>query len=250
MTALGKLLAALLMAAGLAMMTWATGVYTSRPNWLDKAPEGGADKGTDPVTFDQLKAEIEKLNRAAGYASAQWGANLEALKAREQYRADRRKGYAVRLEWARNGNPADLVEPGSAFGKGFYKPVVEGKETQLYDLSLDAKGLPRGEAILGSDGKALPGRDKLLNSVNKDFELSQSLTDEIAKQRREYDRLSVAVAQADRKLQAMNVIRDSVNAELFHLSTFEVNVYETRETVARRERDLRKRLAALGLTNP
>src|SRR5436305_2045118 len=45
-------------------------------------------------------------------------------------------------------------------------------------------------------------------------------------------------------------IRDSVQSELFFLSTFEVNVFETRETVFRRERQLRNRLKGLGLVDP
>ena len=49
---------------------------------------------------------------------------------------------------------------------------------------------------------------------------------------------------------AMGVIRDSVQAELFFLSTYEVNVFETRETVLRRERQLRGRLKVLGYNDP
>jgi len=41
-----------------------------------------------------------------------------------------------------------------------------------------------------------------------------------------------------------------VQAELFFLSTFEVNVFETRETVFRRERQLRDRLRTLGINDP
>jgi hypothetical protein len=48
----------------------------------------------------------------------------------------------------------------------------------------------------------------------------------------------------------MGVIRDSAQAEVFFLSTFEVNVFETRETVFRRERQLRARLKGLGILDP
>ena len=48
----------------------------------------------------------------------------------------------------------------------------------------------------------------------------------------------------------MGIIRDNTQAELFFLSTFEVNVFETRETVFRRERQLRDRLKILGIVNP
>ena len=46
------------------------------------------------------------------------------------------------------------------------------------------------------------------------------------------------------------MIRDSIQSEWFFLSSFEVNVYETRETVLRRERQLRNRLKALGVVDP
>ena len=39
--------------------------------------------------------------------------------------------------------------------------------------------------------------------------------------------------------------REVVQSEMFYLSTFEVNVYETRETVFRRKKQLDNRLAEL-----
>ncbi|MBY0460995.1 MAG: hypothetical protein K2V38_27050, partial [Gemmataceae bacterium] len=110
MTAIGKLLAALVLLAGLVMMTWAVGVYLQRPVWTAKTAEGG-EKPAEPVTFEQYKAEAEALNRAAAVASDLWGTNLKALEDREAFRADRLKAYAEREQWARTGNPKDLIEP-------------------------------------------------------------------------------------------------------------------------------------------
>jgi hypothetical protein len=43
----------------------------------------------------------------------------------------------------------------------------------------------------------------------------------------------------------MGDIRDEVQSERYFLETFEVNVYETRETVLRRKKQLLQRLAEL-----
>lgn len=250
MTAFGKLLAFLTLAAGLTLMTWAVAVYAQRPAWLAPAPEAGADKAAAPVSFAALKVEIDGLGRQAAVASGTWGANLSALQAREKVRDDRRAGYAQRLQWARTGNPKDLVDPANdKSGKGFYAPVVD-PATKLYDLSVDAAGRPKGEALLGGDGQPLPGVDRLSTSVAADVKAIEGLTEEIGRQRSEYDRLRLQVLDTKGRLDAMNTIRDSVRAELFYLSTFEVSVYETRETVVRRERQLRGRLRGLGVIDP
>lgn len=256
MTAIGKLLAFLTLVVGLTMMTWAVGVYAQRPAWLNAAPEGGADKGASPVTFAELKTEIEALNRAARVASGNWGDNLKALEEREKFRADRRKGYARLLEWAHKGNPKDLIDPANPkSGKGFYVQVAD-PVTKLYDLALDAGGKPKGDAILGSevgpDGKPqpLPGLDGLANSVTADVKGIEALTQDIIEQRNQYNVLSAEVIATEKRVAAMNTIRDSVQAELFFLSTFEVNVYETRETVLRREAQLKRRLKLLGVSDP
>ncbi|MDY3553070.1 hypothetical protein R5W24_002161 [Gemmata sp. JC717] len=256
MTAIGKLLAFLILVVGLTMMTWAVGVYAQRPAWFNPLPEGGADKGAGAASYAELKAEIDSLNEAAKAASGLWGDSLKSLEAHEQFRANRRNGYARLIEYAHKGNPKDLIDPANPkSGKGFYLPVVDPR-TRLYDLTFDAAGRPKGEAVLGSevgpDGKALPlpGLDALTNSVAADAQRIELLTKEIADQRRLFDTLSADVLATEKRLVAMNTIRDSVQAELFFLSTFEVNVFETRETVLRRDRQLRDQLKRLGVSNP
>jgi hypothetical protein len=250
MTAIGKLLALLLFVVGLALLTWAVGVYGQRPGWFGEPPEGGVDKGHNPVTFKGLKAEIDGLNRGAAVASDLWGTNLKALEETEKLRADRRKGYALRLQWAKTGNPRDLNDPANPkSGTGFYAPVVDPK-LNLYDLSLDATGKPKGEPILSNEGKPLPGLSGLLASVAGDVKEIEELVKQTAEQRALFDELSKEVIATERKVIAMNTIRDSIQGELFFLSTFEANVYETRATVLRREDQLRKRLRALGVIDP
>ncbi|VTR91020.1 unnamed protein product [Gemmata massiliana] len=250
MTAIGKLMAFLLLAVGLAMMTWAVSAYAQRPAWFDPIPEGGVDKNVHTATFAQLKVEIDALNRSADIASGVWGASLKELESREALRANRLKGFAERYRWARKGNPRDLTDSANPrSGKGFYAPAID-PVLKLYDLSLDATGKPKGAPILGSDGLPLPGIDMLTDSVSNDLKEMQDLTAQITEQRRKFDELSVGVIATEKNLVKMNVIRDSVQAELFFLDTFEVNVYETRETVARRELQLRKRLKSLGIANP
>ena len=249
MTAIGKLMAFLLFAAGIAMMTWSVSTYVQRPGWFEPIPEG-VDKGNNPVTFKQLQAENEALNRAAAVASDTWGANLKELEEREAFRYSRLKAYAERNRWARKGNPKDLIDAANPkSGKGFYAPVVD-PNIKLYDLTLDAAGKPKGAAIKGSDDQPLPGIEGLAGSTADDVQGMVELTADIIKQRRAYDKLSIDIAVADDNLRRMNVIRASVQSELFYLSTFEVNVYETRETVLRREKQLRVRLKTLGVIDP
>jgi hypothetical protein len=119
----------------------------------------------------------------------------------------------------------------------------------LHDLST-VGGIPKGKAVLGTDGNPLPGLDGLLDSIVGDVTAMQELNKQIMDGRKEYDKISAQVAATEVRLVKMGVIRDSVLAELLFLSTFEVNVFETRETVFRRERQLRSSLKVLGITDP
>ena len=250
MTAIGKLLALLNLMIGLTIMAWSVSVYTLRPGWFADPPTGGVDAGNKPVGFKEMQAETSVLGRAAGLASEAWGTRLATLEAREQLRADRRAAYAQRLRWARAGNPKDPVDPANpkSPGKGFYEPVVD-PATNLYDLTL-AAGVPTGKAVFGTDGLPLPGLDGLLGTVAGDAAEIVNLTNQIEAQRVEFDKLSGDVVAVEARAVSMGVIRDSVQAELFFLSGFEVDVFETRETVFRRERQLRERLKVLGVVNP
>jgi hypothetical protein len=249
MTAIGKLLVVLTLVVGLGIMTWSLGVYVERPGWFDPPPEG-ADKGSGPAGFKQLEEEAKALTRSAAVASEAWGTNLKLLEERERYRAGRSAGYAERLRWAKKGNlkdPVDKDNPKSA-GKGFYEPVID-PASKLYDLTTVA-GIPRGKAVLGTDGTPLPGSDGLLDSLAGDTAAIQELNAQILKQRSLYKQLQVQVGETEVRVDKMGKIRDSVQAELFFLSSFEVNVFETRETVFRREKQLRNSLKVLGIGNP
>jgi hypothetical protein len=250
MTAIGKLLVFLNLVAGLGILTWSTSVYVSRPGWFNPAPDGGVDKGNSPVGFAQLKAETDALTRSAGIASAAWGTHLKTLQEREKLRAERRAGFDQRRRWAYKGNPKDLADkdnPKSA--KGFYEPVVD-PNTKLYDLTVDANGLPKGAAVLGTDGVPLPGLDGLGNSITGDTAEIVDLDKQILAQRNEFLKVTKDVQAMEIRKIKMGEIRNNIQNELFFLSTFEVNVYETRETVFRRERQLRERLKVLGITDP
>jgi hypothetical protein len=250
MAAIGKLLAVLTLVVSLGILTWSVGIYVSRPGWFDDPTEGGIDKGNNPLGFKQLKAETESFNRAAAVASEAWGASLKTLEEREKYRAFRKAAYAERLRWAHKGNPRDPVDKDNpkSPGKGFYEPVVE-PGTKLYDMTTVA-GIPKGPAVRGTDGNPLPGLDGLLDTLASDVTAIQELSAQITEGRKEYDKLSAQVAATEVRVVKMGVIRDNVQAELFFLSTFEVNVFETRETVFRREKQLRDRLRILGINDP
>ena len=286
MTAIGKLLALLNLVAGLGILTWSVGIYVERPGWFEPVPDAAVDKGSSPLGFAQMKAEAEALARAAGVASEAWGVNLAALEDREKVRVERRAYYDERRRWAHKGHPKDPVDkdnPKSA-GKGFYEPVRVDDELPklradlkaaedkgltdaavklrgdvrrlalaagLYDLRPDpATGLPRGKPSVGTDGRPLPGLDGLLVTVSDDVAAIKNLNEEAKLQRDRFDELSTQARATQARVIAMGVIRDSVQAELFFLSTYEVNVFETRETVLRRERQLRGRLKVLGFNDP
>jgi hypothetical protein len=249
MAEIGKALVLMLLIVSLAVLTWSTSVYVERPGWFDPAPEG-IDKGNKPVGFAQLKAETDTLTRTAAAASEAWGSHLKTLEEREKYRAGRNAAYAERIRWAHKGNPNDKIDPANpkSPGKGFYEPVID-PATRLHDLSL-VGGIPRGKAVLGTDGNPLPGRDGLLDSLAGDVTEIQNLNVQIMAGRKEYDKLSTDVIATEVRAIKMNEIRDSVQNEQFFLATVEVNVFETRETVFRRERQLRDRLRVLGITDP
>jgi hypothetical protein len=234
MTVIGKVLAFVNLIIGIALVSWSVSLYTQRPAWFDAKPES-VSPGHSPQTFAELKDEIDSLGRAATAASAGWGAQRKRLEDLEARRAERLKGYAERLDWARNGHPKNTDQA------GFFEPVYESA-TGLTDLTA-----PLGDAIKGPDDLPLKGADKLgadlirdVNEVVKQAKVSSAARDEFAK-------LGGTILLTESKLLKMGEIRDSVQAERFYLATFEVNVYETRETVLRRKRQLVGRLADLGL---
>lgn len=249
MTAIGKLLAFSILVSSLGALTWSVSLYVQRPGWFAD-PTEDVDKGNKPVNFKKLKAEAETQYKLAAVASEQWGTHLKMLEEREKFRTERQAGYAERISWAHKGNPKDLIDKDNPKlgGKGFYEPVMD-PVLRLHDLTLKAN-LPQGKAVLGVDGNPLPGRDGLLDSIAGDVKATVELEEEIVKQEAELSRVHKQVLDVQDRAFRMAIIRDSVQSELFFLSTFEVNVFETRETVFRRERQLRGRLKVMGITDP
>ena len=225
-------------------------LYTQRPGWYDPIPEAVAP-GQSPLTFAQLKADIDNLGAAAKVVSANWGVQLTTLEELEKKRADRQKKYAERLIWCQTGNPNDNpTKDMFRGGNGFYEPVYE-KTTGLLDLTT------LGAPIKGSDDKPLKGSDRLLDKFNADVEKVIGLDKQIAELRlgafdkdgiltkKGYKQVSEEILVAEVRLLKMGEIRESVQAENFYLDTFEVNVFETRQTVFRRKKQLVDRLAEL-----
>jgi hypothetical protein len=234
MTTLGKLLAFLNLAIGVAIASWSVSIYTHRPGWFNPKPEGGFPAGQEPENFAQLKEDIDAMGRAALAAGAEWGAARRRLERLEQLRVDRRKGYAERLEWAHNGRPKDPNQT------GFFAPVYD-PANGLLDLATV------GAPIIGPDSRPLRGVSLLGKNINADVAETIRQLDLIAGHRAKFQAIGKNILETESSLLKMAVIRDSVQAELFHLESFEVNVYETRETVLRRQRQLKSRLAELGV---
>jgi len=234
MTLLGKILAFVNLLIAVAMLSWSVTLYATRPGWLDPKPEGGYPVGKEAQNFALLKDEIDSLGRTAIAASTEWGGQRARLEGLEKQRADRSKGYAQRIAWARDGR--DPKDPNSP---GFFEPVYDAR-TGLLDLNTV------GDPILGPDNKPLRGVNKLGSTTAADVREVIRLSKEITKLRDEFKTLGGNILATESRLLKMGVIRDAVQAELFHLATFEVNVYETRETVLRRKRQLTEHLADLG----
>jgi hypothetical protein len=232
MTSLGKILAFVNLVIAMAMLSWSVSIYSLRPGWFDAKPEGGYPVGREAENFALLKDEIDNLGRAAMAASNEWGAQRTRLEGLEKLRATRQKGYAERLEWARNGNPAKE-------GAAFFEPVYDSRG--LLDLTV------LGDPILGDDNKPLQGVNKLGTTTATDVREVVRLSQENVKNRDLFKEKGTQILDTESRLLKMGVIRESVQAELFHLASFEVNVYETRETVVRRKRQLVGRLAELGV---
>lgn len=237
MTFIGKLLAALNLVAGVALVTWSVSAYSQRPGWFDPVPEA-VDRGSTPESFASLKAEADEWARTANVASGSWGAAREALGKAEADRDARRRAYAERVAWAHTGNPKDKNKA------GFFADVLEKAETGKTLARIDIKSV--GKAIIGPDDQPLRGVDGLLANLTNDTKEVERLALQIADHRREYDRLSRDIREDDERLAKMLTVRDAVLAERFYLAAFEVNVYEARETVLRRQRQLNLRLRELG----
>jgi hypothetical protein len=235
MTLIGKFLALLNLLVGIGLVTWSVSLYVSTPTWFDEIPES-VSPGHNPRIFKQLQADITQLGNTAKAASSAWGAQLKIVEDLQARRADRLKKFAERLKWARVGKP-DAEKP-DLNGCGFFEPVYD-KSTGLIDLT------KRGDPILGPNNKPLRGSDTLMTNYSADVEEVARLSKLIVKQREAFQALSPVVLEKETELLKMGEIRDAVQSELFYLSSFEVNVYETRETVLRRKKQLAGRLADL-----
>lgn len=239
-TVIGKLLTFLNLLVGLAILTWAVSSYKMRPGWFDPVPER-IEKGNTPENFAMLKQEAEALAKTADAASGVWGENLKALKKVEARRGERLKELDKRLKWMRTGNPD---KGGAAFFKNVYEKDATGKESANLDLSPAAA---LGAPIHGPDDKPLRGVDTLLANFSADVKEVNRLALLNYKHREEYAVLTKQIEEEGKRLDAMLGVRDAVQAELFYLETFELNVYETRTTVVNRRRQLALRLAELGV---
>lgn len=231
MTTIGKALAFVNLLIGLAMLAWSVTLYTQRPAWMDAKPES-ISAGQNPLIIAQLKEDIESLGRQASAASANWGAQRKLLEDAETLRAARQKGFAERLEWARTGNPQNKDQA------GFFEPVFDS--SGLLDLNTV------GAAIKGPDNLPLKGVSRLGGQYKADVAEVIKQAKLIDGFRDQFKQLSAQILDTETRALKMGVIRDSVQAELFHLATVEVNVFETRETVLRRKGQLTRRLTELG----
>lgn len=231
MTTFGKVLAFVNLVLGIGIAMYSITVYSQRPTWFDKDVPDTVDKGNVFYSFKQLEAEIKSLGTAAIVESNRWGDQLRDLEKREAVRADRKAKFAQRLAMAREGNKADKAkgEP------GFYEYVMD-PASNLIDVNR------LGPVVLGPDGQPLKGANTLLATFNSDTKLVESLAREVQKLRQDFEAVGIEVVDAELRLLKQTEIREQLLAELLALSASEVNVYEERETVLRRLKQLKGRL--------
>lgn len=101
MTAIGKLLVFLNVFLGLGLFSWGLSAYSNRVDWLDR-------KGETPTEgqITTTKKRIEQLTRAIAEAQTGpvgYGTRRAQLQVVEGRRDDRQRGFARRIEQARNG---------------------------------------------------------------------------------------------------------------------------------------------------
>lgn len=237
MTAFGKLLAFLNLVVGLGLAMWSVNVYTNRPSWYDE-PSDVVDKGNSPLTFKQLKGEIDSLGKSAAFLSGKWGGELDTVKKREDTRKDRREKHAARLVLARTG-----TNQGKTFA--FTELVVDPVSglTDLGQFGAPVLGPPPpGETA----GQPLRGADTLLARANADIAASIKVANDSKALRLEEQRLAKDITATDIRYLKQTEIRENLTNEYLFLSAFEVNVYEDRETVFKRKGQLQRRLSIFG----
>jgi hypothetical protein len=198
------------------------------------------DKGNSPITFKQLKTEIDSLSKSATSLSGKWGTGLTQVEQLEVTRKDRQGKQAARLLIARNGDPAGKAA-------AFTELVVE-PGTGLTDLSQYGAVVvgppPPGEAA----GLPLRGSETLLATVNKDVAASIQVADQSKKLRLQERVLAAEIGATEVRYLKQTDIRENLTNEYLFLSAFEVSVYEDRETVFKRKAQLQRRLATFGPT--
>jgi hypothetical protein len=101
---------------------------------------------------------------------------------------------------------------------------------------------PAGE----KEGQPLRGADKLLDAFNRDTLEQDSLAAQSKALRLKERELAAEVQRAEGRYMKQTEIRENLNAEFSFLAGFEVTVYEDRETVMKRKRQLQRALEKFG----
>ncbi|MCS7020607.1 MAG: hypothetical protein NZU63_02115 [Gemmataceae bacterium] len=237
MTYLGKILAVINVVLGVGLAIWSVSVYANRLPWYDPAPAPETiHPGHKPANFAFLRDELDRHGRAALTASQLWTQQRTRFEQLEQLRNARLRGYDEWIGFAKNGNPRDG-------GTGFYEPVYD-PVTGLLDLT-PPDPTRRRTPIVGIDNQPLRGVDTLGEQFVRDVAELTKLARQIDELRNRFRELGVELLQTEDRLRRMVIIRDNVLAELFYLTDAQWEVYEFRETVLRRQRQLSQRLAEL-----
>lgn len=237
MTVFGKVLAFLNLVVGIGLAMWSVNLYTNRPSWFDQ-PSDVVDKGNSPITFAQLKTEIDSLGKSAVSLSGKWGTGLTQVEQLEATKKDRQGKQAGRLLIARNGDNTKKVQA--------FTELVVDPATGLTDLNQYGAVVigppPPGEAA----GQPLRGSETLLARANADVAASIQVATQSKALRLEERKLAGEILVTETRYLKQTDIRENLTNEFLFLSAFEVSVYEDRETVFKRKAQLQRRLATFG----
>ncbi len=237
MTAFGKVLVFLNLAAAVALLSWSASLYANRIDWVDRKSDTETVKGE--ITL--LKEEIDKATRSIADAQVAYAAKSKDLTDAEALRDSRKRAYAVRLNEARRGTfhaqvyddptrPAfvNLRTPG---------PVALGPDNQPL----------RGVDFLEAEFKRQLQQAQLLREGQRKFDpnanpQSQLATLGIDGLRQMQGVLSDRIADLDVAIGKQKDVLTNLKGEAAFLADERVNWVARLQTLERRQQQLEDRL--------
>jgi hypothetical protein len=260
MTALGKLLTYVNVLVAVTLMMWAVSAYANRVNYLDYKDGTESKKGQ----ISQLKEEIEKLQRSATEAQANYGkraSELVAIEGRRDYRYTKLQARLAEARGTGGRQPVFRVQlPGNTPAETAFTDVDRDGPVMLDIQNKPLRGLrvlqEELETEIREQGLQLEGQEKLNQQQKAQLlqlvgqpaydQLLQNMG--IAELRETHGRLSDAIADADLAAEKQRFVRLHLEDETSFLADQRVNWLVLQQTLERRQRQLEAEIRRLGGT--